>query len=306
MDGSVKTETSGNQKTVDWKQNGVPDIDLFSVPSVNIEDDIIDRFQNDGAVLMPGLFENWVSQLRSGLQKNLETPNDYAFPCESIPEGAPGRFFDSYCNWLLIPEYYSHVTKSCAASVAGQLMRSTESQFFHEHAFCKEPGTQAATPWHQDMPYYCVDGKQTVSLYIALDETPAEVAVRFVKGSHRWDRLFHPVSFLDSEDFESVEEHLEAAPDVNGNQEDYEILAWNLHPGDCIAFDFLTLHGTTAGEVKARRRAVSTRWLGDDVTYCERAIETSPPFPDIGLEPGERMRTDWFPVLWQRRSPVVC
>ena len=31
----------------------------------------------------------------------------------------------------------------------------------------------------------------------------------------------------------------------------------------------------------------------------ERAGETSPPFPGIGQEPGERMREDWFPVLWR-------
>ena len=46
-------------------------------------------------------------------------------------------------------------------------------------AACKEPGTQRATPWHQDLPYYCVDGAQTVSLYVSLDEVPAEIAVRF-------------------------------------------------------------------------------------------------------------------------------
>ncbi|MDE0310586.1 MAG: phytanoyl-CoA dioxygenase family protein [Acidiferrobacterales bacterium] len=300
MDGAVTTQSGGNQTTVDWRKNGVPDVDLLSVPSVPVADELIEKYREDGAVLIPGLFSDWVSQLRNGLQRNLDAPNDYAFPCESIPAGTPGRFFDSYCNWMLIPEYFDHVTKSCAASVAGQLMRSDESQFFHDHAFCKEPGTQAATPWHQDMPYYCVDGKQTVSLYVALDKTPAEVAVRFVKGSHLWNRLFHPVSFLDGEDFESAEKHLEAAPDVNQDHGDFEVLAWDLQPGDCIAFHFLTLHGTTAGKIKARRRAVSTRWLGDDVTYCERAIETSPPFPDIGLEPGQRMRTDWFPVLWRR------
>ena len=86
----------------------------------------------------------------------------------------------------------------------------------------------------------------------------------------------------------------------NRHPEDYEILAWDLAPGDVIAFDFRTLHGTTAGRVRGRRRALSTRWLGDDVTYCRRPGETSPPFPDIGLEDGERMREDWFPVVWRK------
>ncbi|HHB80793.1 MAG TPA: phytanoyl-CoA dioxygenase, partial [Aliiroseovarius sp.] len=25
---------------------------------------------------------------------------------------------------------------------------------------------------------------------------------------------------------------------------------------------------------------------------------TSPPFPGHGMKPGERLREDWFPVIW--------
>ena len=85
----------------------------------------------------------------------------------------------------------------------------------------------------------------------------------------------------------------------SGHQK-YDILACDLAPGDVIAFDFRTLHGTTAGRVEGRQRALSTRWLGDDVTYCRRPGQTSPPFPEIGLEEGERMREDWFPVVGQK------
>ena len=291
---------SGNQSTVDWKANGIPDINLSAISTWTADSDAIACFQNDGVALIRGAFSQWVEPLRSGLQRNLDSPQDYAFPCESLPEGAPGRFFDSYCNWLLIPEYFEHVTQSCAASMAGQLMQSSKSQFFHEHAFCKEPGTQRATPWHQDLPYYCVDGENTVSLYVALDKSPAEVAVRFVRGSHLWGKLFHPVDFLDGANFESHGKPLEPIPDVDGNPDQFQVIAWDLEPGDCVAFDYRTLHGTTSGRVNGRRRAVSTRWLGDDVTFCERPIKSSPPFPDINLNPGEPMREDWFPVLWRR------
>ena len=293
-------DLSGNLTTIDWRSNGMPQFDLSKIPHWTGEQDLIEQYQSDGVVLMRGIFRDWVKSLQQGLQKNLDAPDGYAFPCESTPDGAPGRFFDSYCNWLLIPEYLDYVSHSCGASMAGQLMQAEETQFFHEHAFCKEPGTQRATPWHQDMPYYCVDGRQTVSLYVALDEIPAEVAVRFVRGSHQWGKLFHPVTFLDGSGFESQGMPMELVPDIDHSPEEYDILAWDLKPGDCIAFNFLTLHGTTAGEVKARRRAISTRWLGDDVAYCERPVETSPPFPDIGLQPGDRMREDWFPILWRR------
>ncbi len=300
MQSNVDTANVGNQATVDWKGKGVPKIDSALIPDCYIDSNQINKFHEDGVLLMRGLYRDWVDTLRNGLQKNLDNPVDYAFPCESTPDGMPGRYFDSYCNWLLIPEYFEYVTRSSAASVAGQLIGSEQVQFFHDHAFSKEPGTQQATPWHQDQPYYCVDGTQTVSLYVALDEMPERVALQFVRGSHRWGRLFHPVSFLDGAFFESDGHVLESVPDVDGNPDKYEVMAWDLEPGDCIAFTFATLHGTTAGEVKSRRRAVSTRWLGDDVRYCTRTVETSPPFPDIGQQPGQRMREDWFPILWRR------
>jgi len=290
----------GNEVTIDWKSAGIPKFDRSQMPRWKPEADLIDQYRRDGVVLMRGIFTDWVEKLRQGLQRNMDAPQRYAYPCESTPKGSPGRFFDSYCNWALIPEYSEHVAKSCCASLAGQLMMSDTAQLFHEHAFCKEPGTQQATPWHQDMPYYCVSGTQTVSLYVALDEMPADVAVQFVRGSHRWGRMFHPVAFLDGSNFDSHGNPMERAPDINSQPEDYDIAAWDLKPGDCIAFDFLTLHGTTAGEVKHRRRAISTRWLGDDVVYCERPVETSPPFEDMALRPGDRMREDWFPVLWRR------
>jgi len=300
MQNSNHSTKTANQHTVDWKRGGMPQIDATRIPHIDVKAQDIAQFQEKGVLLLRQVYCEWVDSLRAGLQRNLESPQDYAFPCDSTPDGSPGRYFDSYCNWLLIPEYFEFVTRSSAASLAGQLMQAETAQFFHEHAFCKERGTQQATPWHQDMPYYCVDGEQTVSLYVALDHMPSEVALRFVSGSHRWGKYFQPVSFFDGSDFDSDAEVLESVPDIEANPDQYEVLAWALQPGDCIAFDFRTLHGTTAGEIKDRRRAVSTRWLGDDVRYCERPIETSPSFPDIGQQPGDRMREDWFPVLWRR------
>ncbi len=291
---------SFNQSTVNWKPHPFPTFSVQGAQQWTTDEAVVKQFEEQGAVLLPGVFADWVDQLRSGLQRNMDNPQNYAFPCESVPEGAPGRFFDSYCNWLLIPEYLSHIKNSCAASMAGQLMRSSRAQFFHEHAFCKEPGTQHATPWHQDMPYYCVQGTQTVSLYVALDQTPAEVAVSFIAGSHQWGRMFQPVAFIDGVHFDGSEKDMEPVPNFNGSSEDYEILAWDLEPGDCIAFNFQTIHGTTSGTIKKRRRALSTRWLGDDVVYCERMSETSPSYEGINLKPGDKMREDWFPVLWER------
>ena len=288
-----------NSKTVDW-QKGVS-IDTANLPEYPARVEDIETFQRDGVVILRGAFSDWVKPLRQGLQRNLDNPQQFAFPCESNPDGAPGRFFDSYCNWQLIPEYFDFVSQSAAASMAGQFMGGESAQFFHEHAFLKSPGTQQATPWHQDLPYYCVDGQRTASIYISLDQADADVAVKFVKGSHRWNQLFYPRVFMDGASFndDSANGDMLAVPDIDANSEDYDIISNSLEPGDTIVFDFRTLHGTGNAEIKSMRRAFSTRWIGDDVRYCERAGETSPPYTDHGMSHGDAMREDWFPVLWQ-------
>ena len=129
-----------NQVTVDWYQ-GVIDFDPSQAAAYSADPTDIETFQRDGAVILRGLFKDWVEPLRVGFQRNLENPQAYAFPCESNPTGKPGSFFDSYCNWQLIPEYLDFVTHSCAASLAGQLMQAETARFFHDHAFVKTPGT---------------------------------------------------------------------------------------------------------------------------------------------------------------------
>lgn len=299
MNPTAPAPSSFNQSTVNWRTGDVS-VDLKALPSYPASPEDIAVYHRDGAVLIRQAFADWVEPLRTGLQRNLDAPQDYAFPCESTPEGTPGRFFDSYCNWQLIPEYREFVLTSQAASMAGQFMASSRAQFFHEHAFCKEPGTQRATPWHQDLPYYCVDGTQTASIYVSLDAAPSDVAVRFVRGSHLWGKLFHPRVFLDGDAFNTHDSGMDPVPDIDADPASHDLLAWDLEPGDAIVFDFRILHGTTSGKVNARRRAFSTRWLGDDVTYCERAGETSPDFAGINLRHGDPMREDWFPVLWER------
>ncbi len=117
-----------NQVTVDWHR---PDlvIDTSELATFSARDEDIETFRRDGVVVLPGASREWVETLRTGLQRNLDNPQQFAFPCESNPAGLPGRFFDSYCNWQLIPEYLDYVSHSSAASIAGQFMHGESAQF---------------------------------------------------------------------------------------------------------------------------------------------------------------------------------
>ena len=76
------------------------------------------------------------------------------------------------------------------------------------------------------------------------------------------------------------------------------VLEWDMQPGDAVAFDFRTLHGARANTSNQRRRAFSVRLVGDDARYVERSGRTSPPYPGHNMQAGQRLRTDWFPVVY--------
>ena len=85
----------------------------------------------------------------------------------------------------------------------------------------------------------------------------------------------------------------------SGALERYRVLEWPLEPGDAVLFDFRALHGARGNPTAQRRRALSLRFVGDDVTYGARPGRTSPPYPGHGMVPGQRLREDWFPVVWR-------
>src|SRR3546814_8161406 len=87
-------------------------------------------------------------------------------------ECKPGLFFGDYCNWRRIPEYEDFLKNSPAPDLAAGLIGSREVVLFHEHVLVKEPSTDERTRWHHDLPYYCVEGQQTVSLWIPPDPVP--------------------------------------------------------------------------------------------------------------------------------------
>ena len=136
--------------------------------------DQIDTYQRDGVVLVKGLFADHVDALRAGIARNMENPGPYA--SNNDKPGETGRFFDDYCNWDRIPEFAQVIRGSAAAQVAADLMQSRSVQLFHDHVLVKEPGTSMATPWHQDGPYYFVEGQQNVSFWSPLDPVTGRIA----------------------------------------------------------------------------------------------------------------------------------
>ena len=201
-------------------------------------------------------------------------------------------------TWQDIPEYRDVVFDGHLAALARRLMRSTTSRFFHEHVLVKEAGTRERTPWHHDQPYYCVNGDQNVSMWIALDPVPRSTGMEFVAGSHRWDRWFVPRRFVDNVSYADAGDGFELVPDIDAERERHRIVSFDVEPGDVIAFHFRVLHDAPGTEALTHgRRAVSFRWLGDDATFALRPWLHSPPFEPRSLTIGGPLDDDRFPLV---------
>jgi ectoine hydroxylase-related dioxygenase (phytanoyl-CoA dioxygenase family) len=256
----------------------------------------VERYQSDGAIVLRGVFADWVEPLRAGVAANMAAPSAYERTVRPA-DGTPA-FFQDYCNWQRIPEFGRFVVESPAAAVAARLMRSRTARFFHEHVLVKPAGTSVKTPWHQDQPYYCTEGEQTVSLWIALDPVGREASMECIAGSHRWGRAFSPTRFDGTKLY--AQDSFEKMPDIEADRAAHTVLGWALEPGDAIAFSFRTVHGAPANRSDTPRRVFSARWVGDDATFADRGARTSPPFPGLTLKHGDPLDAPEFPVVWPK------
>jgi len=268
---------------------------------ISITDADVSTFAHDGAAVLRGaLTPEWIEALADGVEHNRTHPSPwshwYTNPDESV------GFWTDYVTWQSVPEYRSTVFESGLGDVAAALMRSRTARFFHEHVLVKEPSATERTPWHHDQPYYSVDGDQNVSMWVALDTIPRDRAMRFLAGSHRWDRWFIPRKFIDHTPYADESDRYELLPDIDAliaeHPDEHRVLSFDVEPGDVIVFHYRTLHDAPGNpSQEMARRAVSLRWVGDDAVWAERPWQVSPPFEPAGLQVGDPLDEQRFPFV---------
>lgn len=261
---------------------------------------MIEEFAVSGVVIVRGLFTPAeVATIERGIEANLAEPSP-RFKVASRPDD-PGKFVEDFCNWQRIPEFREIAFNSGAADVAWQLMGGNQVRLFHDHMLVKEPGTKAVTPWHQDQPFYNVDGRINCSMWAPVDPVAAESTLEFLAGSHQQGYLM-PRSFMDNQAKWFPEGTLADLPDVEAHRDTLDIRGWSMEPGDAVFFHMCTIHHSYGVPGATRRRAFSLRFLGDDMVHAPRPWITSPPFDGLEatLPAGRPMDHELFPILRSR------
>lgn len=264
----------------------------------------VEAYERDGVtVLRQVVTADWHARLEAAIERDMREPGPYFHGYES--DGG-GRFHGNLRLWERDPVFREFCLHSLLPDVAQQCLRARKVNLLYDQLFVKEPGTSNPTRWHNDQPYWPIRGWQVLSIWVALDVTTMQSgALEFVRGSHRWNRWFQPEAFgktATASEYEANPDY-EPMPDIDAARDRYDIVSWDLEPGDAYVFHGLTVHGAGGNHLcDRRRRGYTIRYTGDDVVYDQRA-GTNANLRNASLRDGDALDSTQYPVVRPARRP---
>lgn len=221
----------------------------------------------------------------------------------SQPAHTDGQFFYDAAGWRFYDGIRSTALDSALPSICAQLLESNTLNFWEDTTFVKAPETAQRTSFHQDYAYFQISGRQCCIVWIPLDNVTQETGpMEYVRGSHHWEEIYAP-NILISQSPHPLSPY-EPLPNIEGNREDYDIISFDVKPGDVIIHHVMTIHGSRGNRSTNQvRRALSLRYCGDDITYCDRpGAMVQPYLLEKPLE-GSPLYSRDYPLVWPRPFP---
>ena len=269
-------------------------------PLALIQDRDLKQYQEDGVIMIKNaLHPEWLLLLEVGLERVLSSSQQM----HKFFEGKKGEFIETIRNFDVIPEIRRFVYDSPISDLIGKIIASENLWLYSDEFFIKEGGNSERTPWHQDTPYWPIEGEQIASAWISLDPLGKDECLEYVAGSHKGTMYdgFSPSKVSIDPTAPHYDHELPQLPDIESDRQSYDIRSWDITPGDVIFAHPGVLHGGGPTGPDSRRRAITIRLYGDDIRYAERP-PTRPTVPltpglSLSLKPGEALRSPWYPRI---------
>jgi ectoine hydroxylase-related dioxygenase (phytanoyl-CoA dioxygenase family) len=255
-------------------------------------------YERDGAVLIKGAYGNdWIEMLRQGHARVRDNPSS-PVRVQRSDDGGGLTLTAQFC-FRNEPEMHKFTYDSSIAAVAAKLMGSKSATIIFDQMYSKTAGTVLPTFWHHDATVSPFKGRQRCILWLSLDHVPKKYSLEMVRGSHLWGVPFemHRPEYDDQN--KGVVYH--KVPPIAENRDSFDIISWEVEPGDIVALNMATLHAAQGGDqVKDQRRAYSTRWAGDDAYYTNDFVRYFHTEEYPGFREGQKVAELDLPHLWPR------
>jgi len=273
----------------------------------------IATYREQGVVKLSGLVDHTVvDQMLKVMEQQMADPSEWVLT---------GTHFSDRCFGLSKPALRNYLLDPVMGENAARAMGSQTARFYFDHVFIFEPQSPLDDPyWHQDVPYWPVEGEEIVSFWLSLVAcTPETSALKFVPGTHRGGRLYRPKGF-DGEPLPhsapsaAIAERValavdasttfldEPVPVFHENPDEHGVLQFSYEPGDAVMFHSRVVHSSGGNNSPDQKRvAYSARFIGDDVRFMLRKGV----FQDPALLPEDDEPFEVGAPLRSRRWPVV-
>lgn len=230
--------------------------------------------ERDGVVRLQGaLTSEAFAKVEAAVEWSLANPSPRAV---RFYPGEPARFFEDRGM-----NHAGLVREIGLDTMVGALWSVDQLWYMGEQLFLKDGGASRRTPWHQDTSYLRMMGDQLVACWISLDALPKAHALEFVRGSHK-GVLYNGSAFAAEDDTAPLykQSRLPRLPDIQAERDRFDIVSWDVEPGDIIVFHLGVLHGGAGTTEGLRRRTISMRFMGPDVVFDGR------PRDEVGAQAG--------------------
>lgn len=265
-----------------------------------ITPEVREAYARDGVVILrQALHPEWLLLIDLGLQRVM---GDTGQKKHLFFDGTEQQFIELVRNTEVSPELQRFMYDSPVADMMAALLDSPDIWLYSDEFFVKGPGG-GRTPWHQDLPYWPMEGSKIASAWISLDPLPAAECLEYVRGTHHGRRYdgFNPRRVAEDPTLPYFGTEYPPLPDIEADRSVWDIVSWDIEPGDVILAHPAVLHGGGPTGPTSTRRAITIRMYGDDIVYAPRP-PTRPTVPltpglSLQLKPGDPLRSPWYPRL---------
>lgn len=225
--------------------------------------DQIQSYQNDGFLYFPGLLAGAeIAELKAAVIETVSGMGQrkVAGASAELPEEDDyyKKVFTQRLNlWRLNETVKSYMLNSDLGRMLSQLADVKGLRVWHDQALIKEPYGNP-TAWHLDNPFWSFFSRQSISIWIALeDATPYNGCMYFIPGTQRMG------SFEPQEIGQNLGGLFKKYPEMG----EIDPVPAPMKAGDCSFHNGLVAHGAGANMTRGRRIAMTCAYMPEGSSF---------------------------------------
>ena len=254
----------------------------------------IRTYQQQGFLSFPGfLTAPEVAELKAAVLEAVTAMGDKIVaddPDKRIGDDYYAKVFTQRLNlWRINSTIKRYMLSPEIGRLLCRLTNVKGMRVWHDQALIKEPFGNP-TAWHIDNPYWSFSSRDSISIWIALEDATLENGCMwFIPGSQKLATYDKNVP---------ISQNLSNLFKVYPQMADTDPVPVTMKAGDCSFHSGMTAHGAGANMTRKRRIAMTCAYMPDGSTFNgQRNILPETYFNS--LKPGDVLANDdWNPVVF--------